>query len=267
MTIWKAPTISVAISTYNRPQALIRVLDSLNNQLRIDMKKVDVVVVDDGSDTDLSGLFVDFQFKFQYFYRPRESDNSPMLGKCKNLAVSLTQGDIILQLDDDLCFHERTLSEIQNLASTFRMFHCDEWLWTSHLSSSRDRTESRWGYLRGPDGYYYDGSVAWETVTWNQCSAAGMIMPRMVWETLGGYDEDFDRAMGEEDHEFALRAAKAGIPLFWVPIHFHIDDSETGSWRDILNARLNRSNERKIIKKHPDMWKWSTEEQRNWWGK
>jgi GT2 family glycosyltransferase len=265
--IWEAPTISVAISTYNRPRSLVRLLDSLDHQLRIDMNKVDVAVVDDGSDIDLTGLFMDSQFKFQYVYRQRESDSSPMLGTCKNLAVSMTHGDILLQLDDDLSFHERTLSEIQNMASQFAMFHQDEWICTPRLSSSRDWVDSRWEYLRGPGGFWYDGAVRWETATWNQCSAAGLMMPRRVWDKLGGYDIDFDRALGFEDQELALRAAKAGIPLFVAPIFFHIDDSETGSWRDILNARLNRSNERKLIEKHRDMWQWSTEEQRNWWVK
>jgi glycosyltransferase involved in cell wall biosynthesis len=260
---WDAPTISVILSTYNRPQALIRVLDSLEHQLRIDMGKVDVVVVDDGSDIDLTGLFSDYSFKFRYLYVPREADNSPMLETCKNLAVSMTQGDIILQLDDDLSFHERTLSEIQNMASSFAMFQCEWWLWTPRLSSSRDRTDTRWEYLRGPKGYWYDGCVAWETATWNQCSSAGMIMPRIVWDKLGGYDMDFNGAIGFADQELALRAVKAHIPLFVAPIFFHIDDSETGSWRDILNAKLNRSNEKKFLDKHPDMWDWCTDKIRD----
>ncbi len=82
-------------------------------------------------------------------------------------------------------------------------------------------------------------------------------MPREVWNKLGGFSMDFDKALGFEDQELALRAAKLGIPLFVAPLFFHIDDSETGSWRDILNARLNRSNEKKFIAKHPDMWKWT----------
>jgi glycosyltransferase involved in cell wall biosynthesis len=256
--IWEAPTISIIISTYNRPQALVRILDSIEHQLRIDLGKVDVCVVDDGSDIDLTGLFMEYSFKFQYIYRPREADNSPMLETCKNLAVSLTNGDIILQLDDDLSFHERTLSELQNMASAFSLLGSTRWLWTPRLSSSRDRAETRWGYLRGPQGYWNDGCVAWESATWNQCSSAGMITPRGVWNELGGYDLYLNGAIGFADQELALRAAKLKIPLYVAPVFFHIDDSETGSWRDILNARLNRSNEKKFIKKHPDMWKWSS---------
>ena len=265
--IFDAPTISVIISTYNRPKSLVRLLDSLNRQLRIDMGKVDVAVVDDGSDIDLTGLFMDYSFTFHYLYQERRLDGSASLAYNKNLASSMTQGDILVQLDDDLSFHERTLSEIQNMASAFKMFHCDDWLWTARLSSSKDWVDSRWEYLRGPGGFWYDGCVAWETATWNQCSAAGMIMPRKVWDKLGGYDTDFDYAIGFEDQEFALRATKADIPLFVAPLFFHIDDSETGSWRDILNVRLNRSNERRLIEKHRDMWTWQTEERRNWWVK
>jgi GT2 family glycosyltransferase len=200
---------------------------------------------------------MEYSFKFKYLYRPRESDNSPMLETCKNLAVSHTTGEILLQLDDDQSFHERTLSEIQNLAMAFHMFGQDEWLWTPRLSSSRDHVDNRWDYLRGPQGYWYDGMASWETASWNQCSSAGMIMPRKVWDILEGYDLDYNGAIGFADHDLALRARKLSIPIYLVPIFFHIDDSETGSWRDILNAKLNRTNERKLLQKHPDMWRWA----------
>lgn len=250
------PTLSVIVATYNRPRSLLRLLDILDNQLRIDLSQVDVCVCDDGGDIDMTGLFRTYNFRLVYQYLRRA--NGPSICAAKNIAFDKSVGDVIIQLDDDLTFHERTLSEIQNYAALMewafrlRALPRAHWLWTARSSNNRDKAEDRQGFSRGPDGYWRDGKAVWETIDYRQCSAAGMVMPRRTWQDAGGYDEDFDGSMGEEDREFALRVQKLYGRLYLAPLFIHVEDEETGSYRMEMIAQAEQSNLDIFKRKHPN---------------
>lgn len=226
-------TIGVVIATYNRPRSLIRILDNIDNQLRIDLSKVSVRVVDDGSDVDLTGLFLPYRFNFEYTYRKRRNDGLPQVYSSRNIAVQQLDTDLVLQLDDDLAFHERLFSEIQNLVALYNEPH---WAWIPRLSDNRDRDMDA-GYERGRDGRWYDGVVKWMTARYTDGGSAGLLMPRRTWNLTGGYDEQFDGCMGAADQELLYRIQLHGGQLMLAPYFFNIDDDETDSWRMIMIER------------------------------
>lgn len=55
-------------------------------------------------------------------------------------------------------------------------------------------------------GFYLCNPVEWEL---NWCC-----FPRKVWETIGGFDEDFDASWGYDNVNFAERAQLAGFNIF-----------------------------------------------------
>jgi len=265
---WYMPSLSVVIATYNRPNTIKRLLNILNNQVRINLHGVNVCVVDDGSSTDLTGSFPEYGFNFQYIYRPRAQDNTSRVYSSRNLSAKSIGGDFVLQLDDDVTFHERTLSELQNMAAMFEFFAPNlHWLTVPRISNNHDLGDhpkeglgkDRGGYHFGPDGHWRDGKVHIMEVSWPSTTSCMMFMPRRTWDSVGGYDEDFDGCMGAADQELALRVAKMGGYLLLGPYFAHIEDEETGSWRMhmIDTRKRNRRNEDLMREKHPDMDAWS----------
>ena len=262
--MWHMPTISVVVATYNRPKTLYRLLDIINNQLRINMREIDVCVVDDGSEKDLTGTFPEYRFKYEYVYRPR--GNGSRVYSSRNIAVARTNGEIIIQMDDDVTFHERTLSEIQNMGAILQFTSALQWNMSARVSNLIDvetpdgMGNDRAGYHRGPDGLWRDGKVQIMQCAWPSTSSMMMTMPRTTWDMVGGYDEDFDGSMGAADQELALRISKAGGYLMLGPYFANIEDEETGSHRmNMINSRPagRMSNEDLMRLKHPDMDFWS----------
>ena len=261
---WHSPKMSVIVATYNRPRTLLRLLGILNGQVRFHLRDwLDMVVVDDGSNSDMTGQFPSYLFPFKYIYRQRASDNTSRVYSSRNMAAREGAGDVILQLDDDVTFHERSLSEIQNYAAIFFSLAPDlDWCFTPRVSNNIDRDAhmdaERDGFHRGPEGYWRDGKAKWSPIGWSGCDSSMMAMPRRTWEKIGGYDEQFDGSMGAADQELALRVKKAGGILLLSPYFAHKEDEETGSWRDrMIDARKRpESNEDLFWKKHPDAAEW-----------
>lgn len=78
-------------------------------------------------------------------------------------------------------------------------------------------------------------------------------MPRVTWNLGGGLDTDFDGSIGADDHELIYRLQSRGVPVWIAPLFMHIDDSETGSWRDKIIERAGIRNEEIFAKKHPNL--------------
>ncbi len=95
--------LSVVIPTYNRKEILFKTLSALNEQQGVDVKQMEVLVVDDGS-TDGTREWMDrpesaslFDFQLRYFQQEHAGQ-----GNARNLAFDHARGDSILILGDDM---------------------------------------------------------------------------------------------------------------------------------------------------------------------
>lgn len=274
MRLWHMPTLSVVVSTYNRPKTIVRLLDVLNGQVRFNMKDLDVVVVDDGSPHRLDSELGKYHYAFKYIYRERHPDNMARVYSSRNMAVRESRGEYVLQLDDDVTFHERTLSELQIMCAMFDYLAPNlHWASFPRISNNTDieneMGNDRAGWHRGLDGKWRDGKVHLMQVAWPSTTSCMMLTPRRTWELVRGYDEDFDGCMGAADQELALRIEKAGGYTFLGGYFAHIEDEETGSLRmSMINRAMSLGrvrNEDLMRVKHSDMDKWS--EVDYWWTK
>jgi glycosyltransferase involved in cell wall biosynthesis len=262
------PSISIVVSTYRRPKTIMRLLDILNQQVRYNLHELEVCVVDDGSPESLEGKFGEYLYKFQYIYRERAAGDVSRVYSSRNLAAANTSGAMVLQLDDDVTFHERTLSELQNMAAIFEFFAPNlHWLMSPRLSNNKDFVDhppeglgkDRGGFHFGPEGHWKDGKVRFMDVSFPGTSSCMMFMPRRTWNLVGGYDEEFDGCMGAADQELALRVAQAGGYCMLGPYYAHIEDEETDSWRGRMIDKRKRPKGNDILfrEKHPDMDAWA----------
>lgn len=254
-------SISVIISSYNRPQSLQRLLGHLKRQDNIDPRQMDVCVVDDGSSNRFQ-VTETYPFHFEYVYRERESRNLSRVYSSRNMAASRTVGEWIFQLDDDLEIDTYLIGQLQSWAAMIDYYGGKVVLFP-RMSNNSDVDKADDGYNRNPngDGRWWHGKAQWQETHWESSTSAGLFMSRRLWNEVGGYDEQFDGAMGIADRELVLRCQKAGAKVWLAPYYVNIADEETGSWRMPMIDRavsLGRERNEDIFwRKHPDAKEWT----------
>ena len=101
-----APTVSVVIPIYNRPQHVPDLIETLNQQTFTDWE---AVLVDDGSTSDIAGAVA------PYLSDPRirfhRLDRNGGVSAARNYGVSLARGRYVAFLDSDDCWGAEKLSK------------------------------------------------------------------------------------------------------------------------------------------------------------
>ncbi|MBD3260195.1 MAG: glycosyltransferase [Candidatus Altiarchaeales archaeon] len=216
------PTVSVIVTTYNRPRSLQRMLACLAEQKHTNFDHLEVIIMDDGSDTTLTGHHDGFPLAVDYLtidYRYYKRGPGPQLYSLKNKAVEIANNEVLWLLDDDLIFDDHTLI----LLRTHHALLSDRRpVLIPHLS---DNSEPHW--FQHP--FHIDPSPP-EKTHW--VSFAGLSLRKEDWLAVEGIDENFDGAMGFADLDLGHRLHKDGCFNVMVDgLTVHIDDEETGSWR------------------------------------
>jgi len=232
------PTISVIVTTYNRPKSLRRLLCNLADQYFFRFQDLDVCVVDDGSSRQI-GYPMDwtfypifdwksFAFQCEYVYRERHPKNWPRPYTGKNKAVESTKGEVLLFLDDDLVLHRHHLRQVQFYHSLWKNIV----LIPHHANLATQKYFTQWFPTRR------DGEPGW-------ISICGMSVRRELYEAVGGFDPTFETGMmGFADQDLGLRLVKeAGSePVLAGDISVLIDDREQPSWRDYFGKKWREDN-------------------------
>ncbi len=89
-------TVSVVITTFNRPNELKEALDGVYAQI---VKPLEVIVVNDASSLPYEQVIDAFSHHSNFIYKPL--DTSSGANKARNIGVDTASGDIIAFLDDD----------------------------------------------------------------------------------------------------------------------------------------------------------------------
>ncbi len=106
--------ISVVISTYNRPDALSCVLNSLNDQSNMNFE---AVIADDGSTSDTKDMITKFKnkskFEIQHVW---QEDDGFRAAQIRNKAVAQSKGDYLIFIDGDCVTFPRFIANHIQLA-------------------------------------------------------------------------------------------------------------------------------------------------------
>lgn len=218
------PPVSVVINTYNRPASLGRLLVCLSKQLHTDFRDLEVVIVNDGSDTPgYPTEFNNLPFEVQYHDLDRHPEGKPLLYSRKNFGIMRAKHEAIWLLDDDLYFDEHSLL----LLRVHMMFLKEARpLIIPHYADNGEPIHYQNPFPFQPQPIDWDKTAAWP-------SFAGMAFFKRDWELVGGIDTRYDGAMGFADLDFGLMMWLEGCQVMHLdgPTCF-IDDGETGSHRN-----------------------------------
>jgi len=217
--------VSVVITTYNRSDALLAVLDGLSRQTD---RVFEVIVADDGSSKDHQSLIFESHFaKVLRVIHVWHPDIGFTAARVRNRGVSASNGNYIIFLDGDCVpeidfiaqhkafarqgfyvngsrvllspdFTKKVVNGSGNICGRSMMF----WL----LQRFQGHANKLTGLLRFPDS-------SWRVqrkFSWKGIRSCNMAVWRKDFELVDGFDESFV-GWGHEDADFVLRLHNAGV--------------------------------------------------------
>ena len=212
----KKPIVSVIIVNYNAGHLLIKAVKSV-----INLPGVEVVVADNAS-TDQSFAKLESQVKASNLVL---IDNHANLGfgKAVNQAVAKSQGDYIYLLNPDASLSATALSRMIQTAQTYqsraiiapRLENPDG---SPQSSCYRPQTignaiKEYWLGIRGSYSKYLPKGK--RPVAVHAAVAAAWLVPRSVWDELGGLSDRF--FLYFEDLDMCDRAYAQGVQVIYDP--------------------------------------------------
>ena len=106
--------VSLIITTYNRPDALLLVLRSIEGQITL---PDEVIIADDGSHRESQKLITDFrQSSNLNIIHSWQEDKGFRAAKSRNKAISKSNGDYIVLIDGDMILHPEFINDHINQA-------------------------------------------------------------------------------------------------------------------------------------------------------
>jgi glycosyltransferase involved in cell wall biosynthesis len=216
----KKPFISVIVPAYNQVEPLTNVLEAFNYQ-SIDFDKFEVILVDDGSEKDLS-IVLD-NFVNHHIHYTLNIIRQPHCGRAtaRNNGIFQARGDLLLFNDGDripdrelLTQHQKSHCQHQNCAVIGVPLECfcppkimqiiD--LQTLMLLHKYSREPE---YYRKIKLIYNEGNTN-SHIAWASFLVGNSSVKKTTLEKTGYFDEDF-KSWGFEHFELGLRLQKSNV--------------------------------------------------------
>lgn len=199
---------SLVAATLGRTAEMERLLASLNSQTHRDFE---LIIVDQNSDDRLVSVLEPYRTRFPIMRVSSERG----LSRARNVGLEYATGDVVGFPDDD-CWYPPDL--LENAARLLR--ECPEvdgisGRATDESGSFDARFDQMAGLLEIPN-------------VWRRTSSFSIFVRRRVFESIGGFDEELGVGSGTvwgggEDIEYALRAVRRGLKIYYDPalVVFH----------------------------------------------
>jgi glycosyltransferase involved in cell wall biosynthesis len=218
------PFFSVVVPTYNRPDLVQR---SVTSVLRQSFPSFELIIADDGSALDYSGVLTSFLVDERVRYVKAEENKGA--GAARNLGISVARGKYVAFLDDDDEFLESFLEEsysILHSGSEPGHVSFSSVQWVEDVAADRSQpTRTQKFETDSPD----DVSL-FETFL-SIGTGYGLCVSMDCLRAVGVFDESL---LTTEDTELFLRIVRGGYkprvtPGVHVSIHEHSGKRLTGA--------------------------------------
>jgi len=210
-----APTLSVIVPNYRRPDLLMRCLESLRDDCRSTPTQVEVVVVDDGSGDESCRLVRERFPEFGLVALERNGGYPAAI----NAGIRTSSGEWVLTLNNDTTVEEGTLEALLTVAcssSTIGSVAAQQ-RFLSHpqvIYSTGVMVDRRGQAADRLIGHPLADSEQEPIEVFAACGAAALYRRAMLDE-LGGFDECF--LFGLEDVDVAWRGHMRGWRCLYAP--------------------------------------------------
>lgn len=232
--------ISVIVATYNRPDALRLVMQSLLNQTD---NNYEILVADDGSKQDTAELVNSFQNTSPItVHHVWQTDDGFRLSRIRNLATQQAHGEYLIYLDGDCIVQPDFVAQHRRLAKPQRMVTGSRILLEQQLTESLCASQI-WSFenfksnafyhrIRGqvnkilPIYFKFPNSSAREysDFVWRRIKGCNLACWKSDAESIQGFDESLV-GWGHEDADFVFRLHEHGVHRTsgaWATEVFHL---------------------------------------------
>ncbi len=211
------PDVSIIVCTYNRPQLLRRLLDSVLAQTAPDFL-FELLVVDNNSTPETRNVIEEvssYDSRVEYLHEPRQGN-----AYARNTGVVAARAPIIAFLDDDVTVVGNWLSTIRN---AFQKNDIDfiggkvlpRW---EHKPPSW-LTHPHWAPIAAVD--YGNRPFTIDSQNPLCLLTANLAIRTKIFNRFGGFSASVQRAgdsIGSlEDHEFIIRLIRGGVRGLYIP--------------------------------------------------
>jgi GT2 family glycosyltransferase/glycosyltransferase involved in cell wall biosynthesis len=216
-----APTVSVVISTFNRPKLLDEALRTIEAQT---VAPLEVIVVDDASNSEESHAY--FRSNRKRFaannWRVIRNERELWPGASRNRGAAEAKGDFILFMDDDNLARPHEIETFLKAAAATGadIFTCQQQAFTTKQGAPRFEDEL-------PINWMPVGPCLSFAVFENCLGDLNMMIRRSAFADLGGFREEAQ--VGCEDYELLLRAVLEGYRLETLPeilFYYRVGDDD-----------------------------------------
>ncbi|UTH75286.1 glycosyltransferase family 2 protein [Chromobacterium sp. IIBBL 290-4] len=235
-----APSISVIVSTYNRPDALSAVLAGFAAQSGVEPSQWEVVVADDGSDARTADVVAAFKPQLgERLSHVWHEDKGFRLAEIRNKAARGAKNEYLVFLDGDCVPQRDFIACHQGLAESGWVVAGNRVLlaerFTRDYLAGRCKPVARWGrwtWLRLRAGKCVNNGLGWLRLAlpawrkkrrddWKLLRGCNIGVWKSDYLAVDGFDAAFS-GWGYEDSDFAVRLIRHGAGIkngrFAVPV-------------------------------------------------
>lgn len=258
--------ISIILTTYNRPKALIKVLDSLLNQQNTFKDKYEILIADDGSDQDTKDIINQYQQQSKITIKHIWQENQGFrAGTIRNKAAQQAQGDYLIFIDGDCIVSKHFLHYHQKLAQTGYLVSGNRVLlsqaFTDQIENDKNFNLNQKSFLNLilyrltkkinrliPCLYLSIYPRKRYETRWQGAKTCNLALWKQDFLKVHGFDESY-QGWGYEDSDLVIRLFKIGIKRIdgrFATYVFHLWHKENDrqhqqqNWERFVN-RLNQT--------------------------
>jgi len=242
------PKVSIIIPVYNQVAYTLACVTSLYESNP--STTFEVIIADDCSNDGTREIFKEFS---PWIKMVRTSGNLGFLRNCNNAAKE-ARGEYLVFLNNDMVVLPRWLDE---LLGTFA-WHPDCGMCGSKLLNLDGTLQeaggifwkdgSAWNYGRNQNPNLPEFNYVRRT---DYCSGASLCLPKKHWDTLGGFDEIYERAYCEDaDLSFRLRA-ELSLETYYQPFSegIHLEGATSGRDTSQGEKACQVTNQKKLLER------------------
>lgn len=227
-------TTTLIITTYNRPEALELVLESVLLQSQM---PDEVLIADDGS-TELTAILIKKYYgKINNLQHIWQEDKGFRLAEIRNKAIAKTLCDYLIVIDGDMVLHRDFVkTHIENACKNYFMQGSRVLLSEELTDKSIQEKKINFGFFsKGITNRFNTISssllsklVSADKLDHIKVRGCNMAFWRKDVLKINGFNEDF-QGWGREDSEFVVRLLNAGVKrrnLKLVAVAYHLYHQE-----------------------------------------
>ena len=238
--------VSLIITTYNRPDALLLVLRSIEGQITL---PYEVIIADDGSTNETKEVVTSFQEKSDIrVIHSWQEDSGFRAAKSRNKAIAKATGKYIILIDGDMILHPEFINDHINQAQPSFFVQGSRVLLTEDKTNQTlDQQKINFSLLsnglQNRKNAFHSNILS--TLFSNKRNylrgirTCNMAFYKQDCININGFNNDFE-GWGREDTEFITRLLNSGINrknVRFNAIQFHLWHNE------IIRDSLKKNNE------------------------